>query len=227
VGGDFRVMKGKQNKKDTVVTPSELRKLGFCPTLYFFDVHIPVSQPLALRLRAWLGRLAHAIHHILRPGWVKEELLRARVDELDVVLVGKPDSYRINDASGTLIVEEFKSRKAPRFESPCVVNGVWLGDALQVMAYAYILSKIHDVKIERIELRLRYINKTVSLRYDNDLLVKYLKLLKDVRDGIFPEPGWVSRRKCRLCPYKEVCPYSPFNVSKDLWGERDVNPSEA
>ena len=107
----------EQSKKEAVVTPSELRKLGFCPTLYFFDVHTPAPQPLALRLRAWLGRLAHMIHHILRPGWVKEELLRARVDELGVVLVGKPDSYRINGANGTLIVEEFKSRK-PLGSSP-------------------------------------------------------------------------------------------------------------
>ncbi len=217
----------EQGKKEVVVTPSELRKLGFCPTLYFFDVHAPAPQPLALRLRALLGRLAHAIHHMLRPRWVKEELLKAEVDELDVVLVGKPDSYRIDGASDTLIVEEFKSRRAPRFESPCVVNGVWLGDALQVMAYAYILSRVHGVKIERIELRLRYINKTVSLRYDNDLLVKYLKLLKDVRDGIFPEPGWVSRRKCRLCPYKDICPYSPFSTLEDLGGKRNVDSSEA
>lgn len=220
-------MEKEQGRKEAVVTPSELRKLGFCPTLYFFDVHTPVPQPLALRFRAWLGRLAHAIHHILRLRWVKEELLKARVNELGVVLVGKPDSYRINGTSGTLIVEEFKSRRAPRFESPCVVNGVWLGDALQVMAYAYILSKVYGVKIERIELKLRYINKTVGIRYDNDLLVKYLKLLKDIRDGIFPEPGWVSRRKCRLCPYKDICPYSPFNVSEDLRGKRDANPSKA
>jgi len=216
-------MQKKQNRKETVVTPSELRKLGFCPTLYFFDIHAPAPQPLSLRIRAWLGRLAHAIHHVLRPGWIKEELLRARVEELGVLLVGKPDSYKINGASGLLIIEEFKSRRAPRFESPCVVNGVWLGDALQVMAYAYILSRVRGVKIEQIELRLRYLNKTVNLKYDDALLVKYLKLLKDVRDGLFPEPGWVSRRKCRLCPYKDVCPYSPFKVSEDLRSERDIN----
>ncbi len=191
-----------------VVRPSDLRKVAFCPTLFFFDIYLKKKPPVYLRLKALWGRMLHVLHHALRVGWTKEELLYAPIETYKVVLVGRPDTYR-EEADGGIVIEEFKSRKAPRHSSNIVYHGVWISDALQLIAYGYILKSIKGVEPKLV---LRYINRSVSIPYDEDMLIQYVELLKDIVEGVFPEPQWVSSRKCRRCPYRDICPYSPYST---------------
>jgi len=195
------------SKDYVVVKPSDLRKIAYCPTMYFFDVYVKGKPPLSLRLKAVWGRFLHVLHHTLRVGWTKEELMYAPMDEFKAVLIGKPDSYKIIGKE-KVIVEEFKSRRSPRRSSRAVYEGVWISDAVQLMAYAYILRKNLNL---RPVLVLRYVNRPVEIRYDEELLLKYVGILRNIVEGIFPEPEWVSRKKCRRCPYRNFCPYSPFS----------------
>lgn len=190
-----------------MVRPSDLRKVGYCPTMYFFEVFVKGKPPLILRVKALWGRLLHAIHHTIRLSWVNEELLKAPVEELRIVLVGKPDSYKFM-TDELIVVEEFKSRRAPKGAGTLIYDGAWISDALQLMAYGYILSRVYGKKVK---LKIRYIDKSVEIRYDEDILLKRLSLLRDIVEGVFPDPEWVSRNKCRRCPYREFCPFSPFS----------------
>ena len=194
--------------KVIIVRPSDLKKVGYCPTMYFFEVYIKRKPPLVLRAKALWGRLMHALHHAIRFGWVKEELMKASIDEMGIIIVGKPDSYKIVSDGELVLVEEFKSRKAPRTSGAVVYYGAWFSDALQLMAYAYILGRKYGRKVE---LRLRYLDKSITIPYDEETLLRYLSIIKDIVDGVFPDPVWVSRNKCRRCPYKEFCPFSPFS----------------
>ncbi|MCD6323841.1 MAG: PD-(D/E)XK nuclease family protein [Desulfurococcales archaeon] len=190
------------------VFPSDVRKVGYCPTMYFFDLYLREKAPLSLRVRAVWGKLLHLFHRLVRLSWINEALIKAELGDLQVTLVGRPDSFRVVEESGKVVVEEFKSHKAPSRESSLTFHGAWLSDALQTMTYALMLRTAG--KGTDFELIVRYIDKSVKIPYDEELVLKYIRLLKDIAEGVFPEPGWVSRNKCRRCPYREICPYSPY-----------------
>ncbi len=189
------------------VRPSDVRKVGYCPTMYFFDRYLALKAPLTIRLKALWGRFLHTIHALIRLGWVNERLIKVPVERLGITIVGKPDSFRVIEKERKVIIEEFKSHKAPRGSSPLVFHGAWLSDALQLMTYALMFKASTNYEPELI---VRYIDKAVKIPYDEVLLLRYIELLKNISEGVFPEPTWVTPNKCRRCPYKEICPYSPY-----------------
>ncbi len=196
--------------KGSKTIPSDVRKVGYCPTMYFFDLYLRGKPPFSLKVRALWGRFLHFLHRLFRASWINEATLKAELGDLKITLVGKPDSFKVIGKSGKIVVEEFKTHKAPTRECSLTYHGAWLSDALQTMTYALMLKKIGMGG--EFELIVRYIDKAVKIPYDEEILMKYIKLLKDISEGIFPEPGWVSKNKCRRCPYKEICPYSPYRA---------------
>ena len=184
------------------VTPSRLHQFVFCPRQVFFDYYIKAPKPLKARIRMWIGKLLHFFHHLFRVGYIKEELLKVEVDEIDgVVLVGKPDSYRID--GDTIILEEFKSTRLPRKPNRWYLMA-WESDVVQALAYAYMLQKIHGKKVFVV---IRYIDEATTFEF-NELLKQGLLCVieeykKMVDYKLFPDA--VRNRRCNKCPYRELC----------------------
>ncbi len=200
------------------VRVSDLRKFLYCPTQFFFDTHYAIKPRWVVRLRMLLGTIAHLFRRLLRIKWISEELISADLTVLGIKLVGKPDYFKVSPDGG-IIIEEFKSRRSPRGRSTLTYGDVWLSDALQVMGYALLLfegnlSKVAGVKSGPTSLRLvvRYLDRAVTVKYDEELLFAYLMRLLRVIEGVFPEPRYVSERKCMKCQYREFCPFSPLNT---------------
>ena len=190
-------------KNDKIyITPSRLHQFAFCPRQVFFDHYLKVKKPLRQRIRMWIGKLLHLIHHLFRVGYIKEELLKVEVDEIDgVVLVGKPDSYRID--GDTIILEEFKSTRLPRKPNRWYLMA-WESDVVQALAYAYMLQKIHGKKVFVV---IRYIDEATTFEF-NELLKQGLLCVieeykKMVDYKLFPDA--VRNRRCNKCPYRELC----------------------
>jgi len=190
-----------QNSKIRV-NPSRLHQFVYCPRIVFFDHYLKVKKPLRQRIRMWIGKLLHYIHHLFRPGYVKEELLRVDVDELEgVELVGKPDSYKIND--DVIVLEEFKSTRMPK--APGKMNLLaWDNDIIQAVAYAYMLNKIYGKKVMVI---IRYIDGATTFEYNELMKLNLLAYLEEYRKiveyKLFPEAK--RNRRCNRCQYRELC----------------------
>jgi len=180
------------------ITPSKLHQFAFCPRQVFFDHYLKVKKPLRQRIRMWIGKLLHFFHHLLRPGYTKEQLMQVEVADMGIVLVGKPDAYK--DDGDTIIIEEFKSTKMPRSPNSWGVNA-WESDMVQALAYAFMLRRLTGKEPLII---IRYINGAVQVPYNEAILMRYLEQYrKMVEYGIFPET--VRNRRCSRCIYRELC----------------------
>jgi len=180
------------------VTPSRLHQFAFCPRQVFFDHYLKVKKPLRQRIRMWIGKLLHLIHHLFRPGYEKEKLMQVEVPELDIVLVGKPDAFR--DNGGEVVIEEFKSTRMPRSPNSWGVNA-WESDMVQALAYAYMLKRLTGKEPFII---IRYINGAVQVPYNEGILMQYLEEYRKMVDyKLFPDA--VRNRRCIRCPYRELC----------------------
>jgi len=188
--------------EEVVILPSKLHQFAFCPRQIWLDYWLQAKKPLRQRLRMFLGKVAHWIHHIFRVGYTKEQLLEVEIPELGVKLVGKPDAYRVD--ADTVVVEEFKSYRKPgapnRWGLP-----VWESDLVQALAYAYMLSRIHS---KRILITVRYIDSSVTFEYSKELelvLMQYIEQYKRMVElgTILPEAR--RDRRCNKCVYKEIC----------------------
>jgi CRISPR/Cas system-associated exonuclease Cas4 (RecB family) len=192
--------------KNLKIRPSELRKFAYCPLLIFYSEYMRLRPTIKLRLRSLIGNIFHFFHHLIRFRWLRERIIRLEIPELKAFMVGKPDTYKF--VGNVIVIEEFKSRKSPKFQSHRTYKGAWLSDALQAMAYAYILKRIYD---KDTLIKIRYIDKSIDIPYDEELLFSYIYRLKLVKEGMFPEPEWITRNKCRYCQYRDFCPFSPYN----------------
>ena len=189
-----------QNSKIRV-NPSRLHQFVYCPRIVFFDHYLKVKKPLRQRIRMWIGKLLHYIHHLFRPGYVKEELLQVEVPELGIVLVGKPDSYKVTEDA--IVLEEFKSYRMPKAPNKWDLLA-WESDVIQAVAYAYMLNKIYGKKVMVI---IRYIDGVTTFEYNELLKLGLLAVLEEYRKMVeyklFPETK--RNRKCNRCQYRELC----------------------
>jgi len=188
--------------RQIVVLPSTLHQFAFCPRQVFFDYYFKAPKPLSQKIRMWIGKLLHFFHHLLRRGYVKEELLKVEVDEVDgIVLVGKPDCYKVD--GDTIVLEEFKSSKMPAKPSMWGPTA-WGSDLVQALAYAYMLQKKHG---KRVFVTIRYINGATSFEFTELLKLGLLCVLEEykkmVEDKILPDVK--KGKKCSKCQYKELC----------------------
>ena len=197
------------------VTPSRLHQFMFCPRQVFFDYYIRAPKPLKARIRMWIGKLLHFFHHIFRVGYIREELLKVEVDELEgVVLVGKPDAYRVD--KDVVILEEFKSTRMPRVPNKWDLMA-WESDVVQALAYAYMLNKIFGKKVFII---IRYIDGTTTFEFNElsklGLLCVIEEYRKMVEYKLFPDA--VRNRRCNRCPYRELCDTIDYGVGESEAG---------
>jgi len=184
-----------------VVTPSKLHQFVFCGRQVWFDYYLQFKKPLKQRIRMFIGKILHYIHHLFRLDYEKEKLLSVEIPELDVVLIGKPDSYKVSD--NVIYIEEFKSTRQPRSLNRWGLQ-VWESDMVQSVAYAYILHKLYG---KPVTISVRYIDNSVTFSYDEKMetiLMLYIEQYKKmIETKILPD---VSRNKrCNSCIYKEIC----------------------
>ncbi len=179
--------------------PSSLRTYVYCPRLYFFESHVRRERGLLERLRLALGRLYHVLAGIvdMARGRVVEEPLEARLG--DYVFVGRPDAWRVEE--GRLVVTERKSGRGPR-------RGVWLSDAAQAAAYAFMLLRSRVRGANEATLEVGYAFGGVRrLRLTEDLVDIVLRAageMRMVREGVVPYAYRVEA-KCSICPYRVPC----------------------
>jgi len=186
-----------------VILPSRLHQFAFCPRQIWLDYWLQAKKPLRQRLRMFLGKIAHWIHHIFRVGYTKERLLEVEIPDLNVKLVGKPDAYRID--VDTVVVEEFKSYSRPKNPNRWGIP-VWESDLVQVLAYAFMLSRMHNGK--RVLVTVRYIDGSVAFEYSKELetiLIQYIQQYKKVVELEIVMPEVKRDRRCNKCVYKEIC----------------------
>jgi len=181
------------------VTPSRLHQFVYCPRQVFFDHYLKVKKPLLQRLRMWIGKLLHLIYHLLRPGYEKEKLMQVEIEDMGIVLVGKPDAFRLNSP----VVEEFKSTRMPKVPNRWGVLA-WESDMVQALAYAYIIKRLHGVSPN---ILIRYIDGVTTLEFNEQMeaiLMQYLDEYKKMVDYkiLYDVP---KRRRCQKCVYRELC----------------------
>lgn len=187
--------------KTIVILPSKLHQFAYCPRQVWFDHFIPIKKPLPQRIRMFIGRLLHMVHHLFKIGYAKEQLLEVEIPELGVKLVGKPDAYKAD--ADAVFVEEFKSYRAPRKPNRWGLP-VWESDLVQTLAYAYMLRKIHS---KDVLITVRYIDTSATFQYDEKLesvLMLYIDQYRRMAEtGILPDAE--RGRKCEKCIYREIC----------------------
>lgn len=190
------------NSKSNVamVLPSMLNSFIYCPRRTYIDLRVGVNRSRLQRIRMFLGKMLHLVFRLFKNGYEKEKLIRAHVYGLDLIIVGKPDAYRVDE--DWVILEELKSGRAPYK----YMHGlrVWKTDLIQVLAYAYILSRNFNKPVKIV---VRYRNHVEEFYYDYayenllfDSLIKYRKVL----DGWIPKPINVPS-KCNKCVYRSAC----------------------
>jgi len=190
------------NNGKLYILPSKLHQFVYCPRQVFFDYCIKAPKPLKARIRMWIGKLLHFFHHLFRVGYIKEELLKVEVDEIDgVVLVGKPDSYRID--GDTIILEEFKSTRLPRKPNRWNLMA-WESDVVQALAYAYMLQKIHGKKVFVV---IRYIDGATTFEFNELLKLGLLRVIEEYKKMVEYKilPDAPRNRRCNKCQYRSLC----------------------
>ena len=117
------------------------------------------------------------------------------------MLIGKPDSYRIDN--DIIILEEFKSTRMPKRPNRWNLMA-WESDVVQALAYAYMLNKIYNKKVFII---VRYIDGVTSFEYNDFLKIGLLCVLEEYRKMVEYEilPDVPRNRRCDKCPYRELC----------------------
>jgi len=189
------------SSRKIVVTPSKLHQFMFCARQTWFDHFIGLKKPFKQRLRMFIGKILHHIHHLFKIGYEKEKMLGVEIPELNILLIGKPDSYKVND--DVILIEEFKSTKAPRSMNRWGLQ-VWEPDFIQTLSYAYILYKLYGKPVIA---TVRYIDTSISFQYDDKMEVYLLwyinRYRKMVESSVLPD---VYRgKRCSSCIYKEIC----------------------
>jgi len=189
------------SSRKIVVTPSKLHQFTFCSRQTWFDHYIGLKKPLKMRIRMFIGRILHYIHHLFKIGYEKERLLGVDIPDLNVLLVGKPDSYKVSD--DVIYVEEFKSTRSPKGLNRFGL-GIWESDFIQTLSYAYILYKLYRKPVIA---TVRYIDTAITFQYDDKMeayLLWYIdQYRKMVETGVLPD---VYRgKRCSSCIYKEIC----------------------
>ena len=181
------------------VTPSKLHQFAFCPRQVFFDYYIKAPKPLRQRIRMLIGKLLHLIHHLFRPGYVKEKKIEVEVEDMNIVLVGKPDAYKLSSP----VIEEFKSTRMPKTPNKWGIMA-WESDMVQALAYAYMIKKLHGVSPN---ILIRYIDGVTTIEFNEQMeaiLMQYLEEYKKMIEyKLFPDV--VRNRRCRKCQYRELC----------------------
>ena len=186
-----------------VVTPSWLRQFVYCPRQVFFDYYLALKKPLTQRLKMLLGKLLHFFFRLRKRDYIHEELLEADVEELGIKLVGKPDAYRTEPPE----VREYKTSKMPTVPWHGF-NGImaYLSDVTQACAYAYIIKRKFNID-KPITITIQYVDGIAQFAYNENMeehLLDVLKLYKQmVENKLLPEAS--TGRKCRKCPYLEIC----------------------
>jgi len=190
---------------DDVITvvPSRLRQFVYCPRQVFFDYYLAFKKPLKQRLRMFLGRVLHLFFRLFKRGYRCEELLEVDVPELGVKLVGKPDAYKINPPE----VVEYKTSKMPTkpwYGSDGIM--AYLSDVVQACAYAYIIKRKFNID-NPITITIHYLDGVAQFNYNENMEEHFLDELKQykqmVENKLLPEAS--IGRKCRKCPYLEIC----------------------
>jgi len=196
-------------KNDKIyVTPSRLHQFAFCPRQVFFDHYLKVKKPLRQRIRMLIGKLLHFIHHLFRPGYEKEKLMQVEIEDMGIVLVGKPDAFRLNSP----VVEEFKSTRMPKVPNRWSVLA-WESDMVQALVYAYMIKRLHGVSPN---ILIRYIDGVTTLEFNEQMeaiLMQYLEEYKKMVDyKLFPDVP--RNRRCNRCPYRELCDTIDYKVGE-------------
>ena len=148
------------------------------------------------KLAKKIGSLKYSIYRITKisRGYETEKLLKAEVEDLNVILIGKPDAYRINHDH--IILEEFKNKRKPyKRELP------WMEDYVQALAYAYILRQNYGKEVKII---VRYKDGVMEAPYDQDLLFFYIMQYVYIVNGT-ATPEAAKNNRCRICQYKDRC----------------------
>jgi len=194
------------------VTPSRLHQFVFCPRQVFFDHYLKVKKPLRQRIRMWIGKLLHFFHHIFRFGYEKERLLHVEIEDMGIVLVGKPDAFKVDPP----VVEEFKSTMMPKVPNKWGVLA-WESDMVQALAYAYMIRRLHGVSPN---ILIRYIDGVTMLEFNDQMeaiLMHYLEeYRKMVEYKLFPDVA--RNRRCNRCRYRELCDTIDYEVGESEAG---------
>jgi len=194
-----------------VVRPSDLNSFVYCPRRSYIDYYLGMHRTLIQRFKMLLGKFIHILYRLFRSGFIREELFKVDVYGLDVILVGRPDAYKIHD--GYMVLEELKTGRSPKR----YLHGVrvWLSDLIQVLAYAYMLSRMYNPG--KIIVRVVYRDHNDTFQYNiayENLLFCYLERYKRLVNGWVPPP-LNHPGKCSKCRYKEICKdFSNLNVSE-------------
>ncbi len=190
-------------KTKTIVRPSELRTYAYCPRLYFFETHIALKRGFREKLRLALGRVSHIVIEFIARirGYNVEEPMEADLGK--VLLKGRPDYYKV--IHGRAIVFEIKTSRGPS-------KGIWLGDALQAIAYATILLKRGA---REAVIALDYRGSRRILRVSGDHVAMLFKTIDEVRLvkewGVIPFPDR-GLYKCLRCRYAGIC----YAIDRDV-----------
>lgn len=207
-----------ENEKEYVILPSELHSFVYCPRYYFFERFIPHKRTFGERLRLFLGRLFHIFHGFFDrlKGYSVENPFIVSIGK--VKIVGRPDSYVINN--NYLEVIERKSGKAPK-------RGAWLSDLVQASTYAFAISFNAERSLNT-KIKIKYRNKTVTYDFNSDLVNIVLKVIEDLilvkYYGVLPAAN--RGRRCEKCPFKEFCALLEEDPSLNKLRENLLEPGD-
>ncbi len=178
------------NDKKIIILPSELHKFVFCQKQFYFDRKLKKKPPLKRRVLIFIGKIKHYLY--IKRGYKKEHLLKAEIPQLNAMLIGRPDAYRIEE--DMILLEELKNRNGPR-------NGAWDSDAIQALAYAYLLKENYG---KNVKIVIVYKNRKVEVPYNETLLMRHLNDYVAVVSGV-KHPTAEKSGKCRWCQYQAEC----------------------
>lgn len=195
-----------------------LHALLYCRRLFYLE---EVERLRVADAAVYAGRRLHA--EIERDQG--EDIEQLFVESSELGLAGKIDAIKTKD--GNLVPYEHKRGRCRRDD-----NGkpdAWNSDRVQVFAYALLLEKCRDVKIEQCRIRYHADNVTVTLPFDDAAAAEVMQSLSDarvLRQSIERPPIAENERLCAKCSLAPVCLPEEVRLTAELPSENEQVSAE-
>ena len=176
------------------ITPSSLGEFAFCPQKFYYKKTLRKRESLKRIILKLIGKIMHLLYR--KRGFEREKLMSAEIG--DVVLIGKPDMFRVEE--DFVEVVELKVKKMPKKANEHGLR-IWNSDLVQVLAYGLMLEKIYG---RGVRLKIKYVDGEVEVPFMKDVAFEYINEYVDVfKNG--KEPRKIRDGRCKRCEYREIC----------------------
>lgn len=196
------------DRNEELMRVQALHALVYCRRLFYLE---EVERVRVADAAVYAGRRLHV--EIERAQ--DEDVEELFVESEELGLAGKIDAIKTSE--GKLIPYEHKRGRCCRDSNGKPV--AWNSDRVQVFAYALLLEKCRNVKVDQCRIRYHAEKITVTLSFDDAAVAEVLHCLSEarlLRQSIERPPIAENERLCAKCSLAPVCLPEEARLTSEL-----------